>query len=267
MKIYYFILFFILSNSISSQNFEIIAKGSYVNKLNDDPMLLIFFHQNDSLKIYTNNQSVLNLSPKPKKIISIDVLKDEKAKKLFGEFGKNGVILINSKKKYWKQLSSYKNNLTSNTIAIEVLKTLDTIFLKNIHPNIQFEQELILNNYSLKTRKKGENHISNNLKLYLTSNKQNSISDKIIINLERVKEIMIPKISFNHYSQNEYSLIYDLDTNKLIWNFRTYKNDKNGKEKYQNSKGFYTVEIIEIDALNGNLINQRIDDKVQIMIR
>ena len=203
--------------------------------------------------------------PKPKKIISIDVLKDKLAENNFGDFGQNGVVVINAKKKYWKKISSYSNNLSSNGIAIDVSKTIDTVHLKNRHPNIQFEQELILNNNYLKTRKKGENHISNSVKLFVTSTEQDSVSAKTIISLENVKKIMSPKISFNNYSQETYSLIYDLDTNKLIWSLSVFKNEE--KEKYNDTKGFYTTETIEIDAINGSIIDKRINDKVQIMIR
>lgn len=254
---------------------KIIPKGYYVKKLNDEPILWILSHKKDTLKIYTNKTELTQSFQEVENIKSIDILKDKKAKDNFGEFGKNGVIYVNFKKANWKEIDTLKKTLNPKNIAVQVLKTRDTIYIKEALSSQVYSKQIFLKESVLKIRENGLIHKVNNVELFLCSNEEITISNKLKISHEEIKAIVQPLISFNSHSKGSYHLLFDIDLNKIIWQTNilkyNYETTSNGKpftgKLFTGKNGLYTSETIEIDAMTGNLIKKYINDKVQIRIR
>lgn len=268
------ILFILITGYVTAQEknseIKIIAKGYYVQKLNDEPFLWILSHKKDTLKLYTNKIDLVKSFPNPKNIISIEVLKDKKAKDKFGKFGENGVININFKKINWNEIYGSKKHLNSKSIAVQVSKTKDTIYLKEVLCDQAYSKQVFLEKNILKIRKNGLIHKVNDVELFLCFNEEIANPNKIKINEEEIKTIIKPTISFKSHSKGHYQLIFDLDLNKILWKavISKYNKESNSNGKlFTNQNGLTTIETIEIDAMNGKLITRNINDNVKIYIR
>jgi uncharacterized membrane protein YkoI len=251
------------SQNIQNKN-NIIAIGYFLKPINPKPILFLIFNKSDTLKLLTNKTEILAEIIKPEMIKSLEVSKIKEA------------VLFEVKNKNWEYVYSNKKNINSLDMTAELKKHKDTVYFNNSKAEIQKYRKIFIGNNHLIIRENGINYYNNNTKLLINTDEFSATPEGFInlkIGYKEAHETIEPLFSFNPHSIPDYSLIFDISTNKILWLAQVDKyipnNDQNenGRGLYLNKKGHATNESIEIDALTGKVISKHLNDEVEIRIR
>ena len=244
---------------------EIIAQGYYVKELQNKPILFHIIHDTDTIKFFTNTTS---LGIKPEMIASMDLIKDKIIDERFIGYQNYGVVSLHIKDEYWEGVVANKEKYVSLELENVLKNDNDTVYFNDKKQTPEFEKNslIVVDNKML--------YKSNCVGFLNTKkNKIISVNEYIKINLAKVKLLAEPQLKMKPHLNPSYRLIYDIDSNKIIWKISAIKSNgkiglnENGGRSYINQQGKSIVEYLEIDAMNGVVLNSRVDNNVNIRIR
>lgn len=248
--------------SCKNYNEQIVSVGYYIKELDAKPILYNFINNTDTIRIFTNSSEI---KVTPEMIESIDVIKDRKANKNYNGFENYGVISMTIKNEFWQKFLQDKEHIPTMKLNEALIK--DTIYLSEKHKHVSFKANNLI------VRDKNRLYKQTNIGFLNKANKPTSVRDVIKIDKEKLKSMAASNLKIHPHQKPIYKLVYDVDSNKIIWVINATKTMRDGQlnryggKAFTNNKGLNTVETIEIDAIDGAVLKNVINEDVEIRIR